>query len=276
MISQLIYNGKNLREFGITIEHLPESVHPQRRGDAYRIAGRNGTRRREDGTFENYDQPYEVWFKDSAANRDGYQLSRDLAGFLRGSSDFCRLEDTYEPDVFRLACYAGPMNVAAVLRRYGRATLVFDCLPERYLKSGEKAITLFENVMDLSRPATAAVHNPTEFIAAPLIRITGTGEFIILKSAHHAADAMEIVVSLDSSEAETIEIDCESYAIRTVGEIAGTTVYNDASGKVRYLTHYPTLARLDPGENTIRLELYDVLHQPNIQKFEIVPRWWTA
>ena len=57
---------------------------------------------------------------------------------------------------------------------------------------------------------------------------------------------------------------------------AGATVYNDASGKVRYLTHYPTLARLDPGENTVRLELYDVLHQPNIQKFEIVPRWWTA
>ena len=278
MISQLIFNGKNLREYGITIEHLPESVHPQRRGDAYQIAGRNGTQRREDGTFENYDQPYEVWFRDFSTKRDVYQVSRDLAGFLLGSSGYCRLEDTYEPDVFRLACYAGPMNVEAALRRYGRATLVFDCQPERYLKTGEKPVTLFENV-DLvhdSHGVSTTIHNPTEFDAAPLIRFTGTGSFTITKPAQHAADAMQIGVTLDNTNAQTIEIDCKSYAVNYVETVAGVEMRSNASAAIRYLTTYPTLTRLAAGENIVRLEPFDVMHPAQLTKFEIIPRWWTA
>ena len=272
----IIFNGKRGTDYNMTVESRPPAVYPSRRGEKYQIAGRNGSEVHEDNTFENYTQPYKVWIGGRRAPLGARALSRSIAAWLLSSSGYCRLEDSYEPEFFRLARFAGPLNVEQLLYKFGRCTLEFDCKPERYLKTGEEAVTLFENVTDLSRPATATIHNPTEFIAAPLIRITGTGEFLILKPAHHAVDAMEIIVTLDSSEAETIEIDCASYAIRTVGELAGTTVYNDASGKVRYLTHYPTLARLDPGENTIQLELVDVLHQPNIQKFEIVPRWWTA
>lgn len=279
MISQLIYNGKNLKDFGVTIEHLPESAHPQRRGDAYRIAGRNGSRVREDGTFDNYDQPYDVWFRDFAVNRDVYQVSRDLADFLLGSSDYCRLEDTYEPEIYRLARFAGPLNIEAVLRRYGRAKLVFDCQPERFLKSGEQAITLWENLDMMDAPGgsvSQTVNNPTSHDAAPLIRFTGTGSFVIAKPAQHAADAMMIGVTLDDSTAETIEIDCASYAVNFVETVAGVEMRSDASARIRYLTQYPTLTRLAPGSNTVRLELYDVMSPAVLQSFEIIPRWWTA
>ena len=278
MISQLIYNGKNLKDYGVTIEHLPESVHPQRRGDAYQIAGRNGTQVREDDTFENYDQPYEIWFKDFAANRDVYQASQALAGFLLGSSGFCRLEDTYEPDVFRLARFAGPMNIKAVLRRYGRATLTFDCQPDRFLKTGEKAVMLFENV-DLMRDShgvSATIHNPTAFDAAPLIRFTGTGSFTLTKPAARAADAMQIGVTLDNDNAQTIEIDCASYAVNYVETVAGVEMRSNASAAIRYLTTYPTLTRLAEGENIVRLDPFDVMHPAQLSKFEIIPRWWTA
>ena len=264
MISQLIYNGKNLREFGITIEHLPESVHPQRRGDAYRIAGRNGTRRREDGTFENYDQPYDVWFKDFAANRDVYQLSRDLAGFLLGSSDFCRLEDTYEPDVFRLACYAGPMNVAAVLRRYGRATLVFDCLPERYLKSGEKAITVMENVASTD-VVSFDLENPTGMLARPLVRVTGSG------AIHFRMDAEGyegLHVGIQLSTRSTVILDSEKCTVKFEDgtEANSITRLNDDN-------EYPVWPVLWPKTTTIRHGSYSAAG--TLEKLEIIPRWWS-
>ena len=270
----ILFNGRPSTDFEMIVTEYPVLSRGVRRGDAYQIAGRNGTRVREDDTFENYTMTYKVGFPE---DQSGPSITTaEIAEWLLGSRGYCRLEDSFEPEFYRLARYAGPLNVSQLLDKYGQAPLAFDCQPERYLKSGENAVKLFENVSDLSRPATAKIHNPTEFIAAPLIRITGTGEFLILKPAHHTVDAMEIIVTLDSSEAETIEIDCASYAIRTVSELAGSVVYGEASGKVRYLTHYPTLARLDPGENTIQLELVDVLNQPNIQKFEIVPRWWTV
>lgn len=273
-MSQLVYNGKNLRDYGIVIEQLPEIVHPERRGDRYKLAGRNGTQVHEDGTFENYDQPYDIWFRDFITKRDAYQLSQDLAEFLLSSSGYCRLEDTYEPDVFRMARFAGPMNVKTTLRRYGRTTLTFDCQPERFLKSGEKAVTLFENVdlaaLDPSY-AEATIVNPTSFSALPLLRITGSGTVDLSVESQKNHMHIRIALTRHTNTTASILIDCSSYKIQQ--EETSDSNY----GSTISFFDNRDLAVLAPGSNQVLISAEDVRSGERgvIQKVDIIPRWWT-
>jgi len=271
----ILFNGRPSTDFEMIVTEYPVLSRGVRRGDSYQIAGRNGTQIREDDTFENYTMTYKVTFPE---DRGPSVTTAEIARWLLGSSGFCRLEDTFEPDFYRLARYAGPLNVSQLLDKCGEAPLAFDCQPERFLKSGEKAVTLFESV-DLVRDShgvSATIHNPMAFDATPLIRFTGTGSFVITKPAQHAADAMQIGVTLDNDNAQTIEIDCKSYAVNYVETVAGVEMRSNASAAIRYLTTYPTLTRLAEGENIIRLEPFDVMHPAQLSKFEIIPRWWTA
>lgn len=265
MKSYFVFNGKRSLDYGLTIENLPNAAFPARRGEEYLIDGRNGKRFREDGTFDNYEQIYNVFVRDEATKRDLYQISTDLAAWLLGSSGFCRLEDSYNPDSFRLARFAGPMNFEATLRRYGRASLVFDCQPERYLKTGEEAITLFENV-DLSDSAAvsaaqATIINPTAFPSKPLLRVTGTGNVGFSSTNAVNSETMIIQLALGSTE-RTVSINCDTYRISL------------NSALVSFGTTYPILTTLQPGENTFAATS-GITNPGTIKKLEIVPKWWT-
>ena len=52
---------------------------------------------------------------------------------------------------------------------------------------------------------------------------------MITKPAQHAADAMQIGVTLDNDNAQTIEIDCKSYAVNYVETVAGVEMRSNAS-----------------------------------------------
>lgn len=276
---EIWFNGKCSSSIGVVVEEFPEMSRGTRRGNIYQIAGRNGDHVQEDYTFDNYTQTYKIAIMEEGFSYPNPALwTAEVASWLLGSSGYCRLEDSFSPNLFRYARFAGPLNIAQLMDQCGRATISFDCRPERYYTSGEKAYIICENA-DMSKPGystiTQTLHNLTQFDAAPLIRVTGTGSFVIRKPAKRAADAMIIGIELDDDTPQTIEIDCESYEIRFVTIAAGTKIYIDASDKVRYLTTYPTLARLGPGDNTIALEGYDVMKPAVIQKCEIIPRWWT-
>lgn len=145
MTGTIYYNGTSSDDFGLIVEKLPPSVHASRRGDLISIPGRNGVIVREDGSFNTYEQEYQISFSQAAQNRDPYQTARDIAVWLLGSRGFCRLEDIFEPEYFRLARYSGAFDVGTMLMKYGKATLTFDVQPQRYLKSGESEIMIESN-----------------------------------------------------------------------------------------------------------------------------------
>lgn len=165
MTGTIVFNGTSSDDFGLIVEKLPPSVHASRRGDLISIPGRNGVIVREDGSFDTFQQEYQISFSQAAQNRDPYQAARDIAVWLLGASGFCRLEDGFEPEHFRLARYAGEYNVDTVLMEYGKATLTFDCQPQRYLKSGETPLTF-------TGGASATIMNPTQFEARPLLKFS--------------------------------------------------------------------------------------------------------
>ena len=168
MRSTIYFNGKSSADFGLIVEYYPESVHAARRGELISIPGRNGVIIREDGAYDTYSQTFQIWFRNTL-NRDTFQTARDVAEWLLGASGFCRLEDTYEPEHFRLARFVGPLNVETVLKNHGRATLEFEVQPQRYLKSGETPIS-YEG----DSTTSFSITNPTQFEARPLLKFVDT------------------------------------------------------------------------------------------------------
>lgn len=168
MISKFIFNGKSSEDFGILVEKLPNSIHGGRRVETYTIPGRHGSRRRDQKAHDNYPEAYEIWFRDRLSSRDVYQISRDIAAWLLTAPDDARFEDTYEPDIYRLASYTGPLDVEVALRTAGKAVLEFDFQPQRYLKSGEREIEITAE--------QTTVYNPTNQNAYPLVKVTKTAE----------------------------------------------------------------------------------------------------
>lgn len=173
MRSSIIFNGKSSEDFGLVVEYVPASIHASRRGELITIPGRNGVIVQEDGAHETYTQTYRVWFNSRFTNnQDTFKTAREVASWLLEPSGFCRLEDTYEPGYFRFARYAGQLEVETVLRQFGRATLTFECQPQRYLKSGEMQID-FTKIGSHSAKIVK-IHNIPKYVSK--IKIVSTVE----------------------------------------------------------------------------------------------------
>lgn len=157
----IIYNGKSSADLGVIVRKLPVIRKPKRKGSTTAIPGRSGALAREEGGFENYVQPYEISITDT--QRGISAVSGDLAAWLLNTRGYIRLEDSFDPDVYRLARFAGPFDIEPLMEDDGKAVIEFDCQPQRYLRSGEKEIELTEELTTL--------FNPTAFASSPLIRV---------------------------------------------------------------------------------------------------------
>jgi phage-related protein len=159
------YNGKSSKDFDIIIEKLPSLDRPQRQYDIHKVPGRSGDIIEQYNAYENITITYEVWFSNNDINYVSAQkLAREISAWLYSSNGYCRLEDDFEPDIYRLAYFVGDLDIENLLTRYGRAKIEFNCRPERYYKNGEY---ILEN--------PSIIVNNTFFEAKPLIKIEGSG-----------------------------------------------------------------------------------------------------
>ena len=164
------FNGISSADFGCTIECRPNHTRGSRRGELIEVPGRNGAAVLEDGSFTTYTQEYVMAFKEGDTVPP-YQRAAQVAEWLLGSRGFCRLEDDFEPNVYRMARYAGALNIEQVADKYGQVVLEFECQPQRYLKSGETPISYEGDSSTVFRIA-----NPTLFEARPLLKFVDTSE----------------------------------------------------------------------------------------------------
>ncbi len=231
----IVWNGKSSDDFGIVIKDVPARNLPVRKMEAVSIPGRNGALLRVQDAFENFEQSYTIF----AGEEDGSALVafREIADWLYAPKGYCRLEDSFDPDAFRLASFAGPLDVEFNLTRVGESTIVFNCKPQRFLKLGEQTITL---------TASGAIWNPTRYDSRPLIRAYGTGSFTV--------NGCTVTVSYANGYTD---IDCELQdAYRGV---------ENCNGYISVANYeFPTLA---PGNNAITIT--------GFTRLEIQPRWWT-
>lgn len=159
----IIFNGISSDEVGVIVEHYPRVIFPKRKVEVYNIPGRNGDRIIDQEVYENYDQPYEIFLE--SKDRGGLEATiPKIASWLLSGTGYCRLEDSYFPEFYRMAYVPDAHEFLSYFNEYGRGTLKFNCMPERWYKSGETEIKV-ENGQIL--------YNPSGFRARPLLRSGG-------------------------------------------------------------------------------------------------------
>lgn len=132
----ITFNGASSSDYGIRVEKCPDYNSAERKVEFISVEGRNGDLVRDTGAYNNVTQTYEIYFGDE--NSTFQELSSAVSRWLLGSKGYCRLEDDYFPDVYRLAVYNGMIQNRNFMNMKGRSVLQFNCKPQRFLKSGEQ------------------------------------------------------------------------------------------------------------------------------------------
>lgn len=231
MINSIFYDNKSLADFGLYISGHGTFNAPARNVSLIQVPGRNGTLTLDEGNYQNTEVTYVSFIP------EGMQLNTEgLRNFLMNKSGYRRLEDTYHPDEYRMGRYVQGLEVEPSEKRVAATfNLVFDCKPQRFLKSGEQALTVTTG---------SVLYNAEEMDALPLIRVYGSGSFSI---GGYSGSV--------TSSTEYTDIDCDAQEA-----FYGTVNLNS------YLTLTSGFPKLKPGENNISFT--------GFSKVEITPRWW--
>ena len=232
-VNYFTFAGKSSREFKVYISGFGTYDAPARVYSSYEVPGRNGDLIVDEKRFENIDLKYPAFiYEELPINIEG------LRNYLLSLTGYQRLEDTYHPDEYRLAVYKEGLEADINQRHdFGEFDLIFNCKPQRFLKSGEKVMTL---------TSSGSVFNPTMFESKPLLRVYGSGILGI--------GSQSITIS---NADEYTDIDCEMMDC-----FKGTANKNSNVTFTDY--NFPVLK---PGTNNFQLN-------SGITKVEITPRWW--
>lgn len=235
-IGAIWYNGKSSEDVGLRVEHHPHRIIPARKREIVNVPGRSGDLTFDEDAYENYDQAYDVWID---PRRGYYETAQAAAAWLNSAKGYKRLDDENDADTYRLAYYSGNADFDNRLSLLGKATLHFNCKPQRWLKSGEETVSI--------AASGTVVSNPTAFAALPYIKVygSGAGELSVgqITCTFHDID-------------EYIELDSDLQNAYKSTENRNGTV------------SIPQFPVLQPGDNAITWT-------GGITGVEIVPRWWT-
>lgn len=234
MINFFIFNGKSSRDFGIYISGGQTFNAPERDTESIEIPGRNGNLTISRNRFKNITVSYPAFIRKSfSRNADAAKM------WLLGCEGYQRLEDTYQPDYFRMAQFKGPVDFDMRFLNYaGEMTLSFDCKPQRWRKDGQQTTVYTQ---------PTSLYNDL-FPALPLIRVNGTGAGNLYIGAYTVE-----LLSID----EYVMLDSD-----TQNAYKGTLNKNATIST-------PEFPVLQPGDNTISWD-------GNVTSIEITPRWWTV
>ena len=194
----IVFGGEASSDYGMVVSEAPTFERPQRKSSVYNVPGRNGAVIFQQDAWDDVVRSYKVWIdeaitEDSGGISSGYLADRVSAieAWLNSKKGYQRLEDNFEPDIFRLAYYNGGDSFSNEMTAYGKATLRFTCRPERFLKSGETELTVVNNTV---------IKNPTKFTSKPLIHIVGSGTITVTIGGN----------TISASVTDYINIDCET------------------------------------------------------------------
>lgn len=232
-MKQVTFDGKPLSEFGVYSSGKGTYATPSRSVEYVQVPGRNGNLIIDNGRFENIVVPYDSFIVEHLRERFA-----GLRAFLLSRRGYKRLEDSFQPEEFRLASFSDSINPELTqLNREGTFALNFNCKPQRFLKIGEQEKEFTDD---------GTIYNPTLFDAKPLLRVYGTGSVSLNGSAVRITDANEYT-----------DIDCDTM-----------NAYKGTENRNQYVEFVNDAITLGEGENTILLN-------EDVTRVVITPRWWT-
>lgn len=230
----IIFNNKSSADCRIQVAHPPGYAYPERDYTITHIPGRNGDIIQDNGCYKNVERTYEVSF--DVPNEDFATYANAVSAWLHSTTGYARLEDSYEPNYYRIATYQESNIFENLYNQAGTATIVFECKPQRFLKTGDNAITIQNSL---------TIMNPTGFEAYPLFKVTGTSGVLTVNGNSITFSSIDDFVMLDCELQDAYKEN-----INKNSTISGT---------------FPVLKT---GSNTISWT-------GNISSVTMKPRWWT-
>ena len=169
MIKDLFtFNGETSLDHGLMLEQADIFPAPVRKRTILTIPGRSESVIQDGGCWDNVSLKYTVSLRRNLPER-----WMNVLTWLSTPSGYCRLENSIQPEHFRLAYYEGGIDVKQ-LRTFksARVNITFKARAELFLKDGEIPTTITRGSAESK---SVDLLNPTDYEAAPLIKVTGTG-----------------------------------------------------------------------------------------------------
>lgn len=232
----LKFDNVSSRTYGVYITGEAVYNAPERDVEMITIPGRSGSFALDNGRFENITVTYPagIFAETEADFRDAISEFRN---FLCSRKGYVRLQDEYNPNEYRMAVYKSGLEVEPAMLKAGEFDITFDCKPQRWLTSGETAVTI-ANSGD-------TITNPTLFEASPLLEVEGYGTLNVNGTEIEIADELVGDVLIEGkttsaiqwptnfpevyiSSGDTIDVDASSLVVLfykgTSGTITGISV----------------------------------------------------
>lgn len=159
------FDGESSKDYGVYITGKAVYNAPTRDVEMVSIPGRNGKFALDKGRFENIEITYPAGiFADDEV--DFAEAISDFRNYMCSRKGYVRLSDDYNPNEYRMAFYKSGLDVSPAQLKAGEFNITFDCKPQRWLTSGEDAITVADG---------DTLTNPTLFESSPLLEVEGYG-----------------------------------------------------------------------------------------------------
>lgn len=237
-MGEIVYNGRSSKTIGLEVETPPNYRTPKRSYEKIHVPGRNGDLLIDSGSWENTTRSYEISLA-ARYSREYYKVMNSLSEWLYSTNTYARLEDSYEPDYYRMAVYLNEIDISNIFNKAGKATLEFECKPQRFLKLGDYAMTL---------TSKATVANPTGFTASPIITVYGSGSGTLVVG---------------------------DYTV-SISNIGGQIIIDSEIQDAYYGTvNKNSVVTLPLGFPRIESGTCDISFSGGITKVEVVPKWFT-
>lgn len=231
-VNSITFNGVKSTDKGLYVSGNKAFNSAEKEYTKVSVPGRSGDLLLFSRRFKNVNTIYHGIVIDSYADN-----TEAIRAWLLSADGYCRLEDTYNPNYFRMAVFTGPVDFDTILLEAGETDLTFDCKPQRWLKTGEASTTF---------NASGTITNPTKFTSSPLIRVYGTGDVTFSNGK----------ITVSTKGTSYIDVDCD---IKDCFEGSSNRNSNVS------ISGWPELS---PGSNSVTFG-------SGIKKVIITPRWWT-
>lgn len=236
----IIFNGRSSKDYHIQVEHPPGYDFPERDYETVHVPGRNGDLIIDNGSYKNVDRKYEI----SVGSMDRLfpSMARDISAWLHSGAAYSRLEDSYEPEYYRMAAYVEEGNIENLLFHGARVEITFNCKPQRFLKTGDKK----KKIKNLE-----VIKNPTFYDALPIVLVYGGSNvgYVTFENT---------VINIMKGPKNPIIINSE------VQDVYDNDESENRNSDVVLTNGFPVLK---PGNNTIS-------YSGDITSVEVIPKWW--
>lgn len=186
----LTVGGISSLDYNIYVLDSDDENSTSRERDTVQVPGRNGDLHFDSGRYANITRTYKcVCMENPKQNVSAFVSA------LLSQTGYQRIEDTLNEEYYKLGDFVGNVSpVFAKTKDAARFDLSFDCKPQKWLKIGERQITL--------STGSNTIINPTYYDAYPLLEVTGNGNIGIGSNTVTITGNTEtIILDLDLGDA---------------------------------------------------------------------------